>query len=47
MTLADVSVPLLDQYLEKVWGETLDQVGLPLGTLLEKRVGVAPLEVPT
>lgn len=35
MTLADVSVPLLDQYLEKVWGETLDQVGLPLGTLLE------------
>lgn len=35
MTLADVSVPLLDQYVEKVWGETLDQVGLPLGTLLE------------
>ena len=35
MTLAQVNVTLLDQYLEKVVGETLDQQGLPLGRVLE------------
>ncbi len=35
MTLADVNVPLLDQYLEKIFGEPLDQLGLPLGQVLE------------
>ena len=35
MTLAQVNLPLLDQYLEKVVGETLDQQGLPLGRVLE------------
>ena len=35
MTLADVNVSLLDQYLEKVVGETFDQQGIPLVRVLE------------
>jgi ATP-dependent DNA helicase RecG len=35
MTLADVNVSLLDQYLEKVVGETFDQQGIPLARVLE------------
>ncbi|WP_295622924.1 RNA-binding domain-containing protein [uncultured Lamprocystis sp.] len=35
MPIAQVNVVLLDQYLEKVVGETLDQQGLPIGRVLE------------
>lgn len=35
MTVADIHISLLDQYLEKVVGETLDQQNLPLGKVLE------------
>lgn len=35
LSVADVSVPFLDQYLEEKVGETLDQQGIPLGKVLE------------